>query len=345
MDMTEDDFHSSGRVVFKCPKGHSSDMRQSSFVNKQVKYRREEMKHFCAECDYFDKTYERVLKETGHKIIRLFKGNKCDFLCASCGSEASSFTGLLKNGHCMSCRRVGKKDITDVNARLRENSVLYEVVEYANNKNATARCFREGCLKLFKCSISDLMRGRGCPHCAQERRAMTNFWKNGSLCVFTAADFAEKSVETCNRLYGERHAMMNPEVSEKSKKASMELKEYRFPSGQVCLLMGYEHHCLDQLLLDGVLEQDLVVGKQVPTFDYFIDGVQHKYFPDIMIKAPSVYFIEVKSEWTYECDKEKNLAKWRAVRSAGFEIEIWIYKRDTRGKVSLAQKFRFADDL
>jgi hypothetical protein len=67
--------------------------------------------------------------------------------------------------------------------------------------------------------------GRGCPCCAPEKRAATNMEK-----------------------YGAENVMHNPDIFDKAKKAAFIKKEFVFPNGRKCEVMGYEHICLSQLI-------------------------------------------------------------------------------------------------
>jgi hypothetical protein len=69
--------------------------------------------------------------------------------------------------------------------------------------------------------------------------------------------------------------------------------------------------------------------KEVPKIKYEIDGKISYYFPDIYIKSLNK-IIEVKSTWTYEINKEKNIEKSKACTDAGYAFEFWIYS--SKGK-------------
>jgi hypothetical protein len=55
-----------------------------------------------------------------------------------------------------------------------------------------------------------------------------------------------------------------------------------------------------------------------------LDGTEHTYYPDFYIKSTNT-IIEVKSAWTYENWKEKNLAKQKACLEQGFKFEFIIF--------------------
>ena len=56
---------------------------------------------------------------------------------------------------------------------------------------------------------------------------------------------------------------------------------------------------------------------------YEYNGNTHRYFPDIYIKSINT-IIEVKSVWTYEQQKERNLMKEKACLKQGYNFEFII---------------------
>jgi hypothetical protein len=69
----------------------------------------------------------------------------------------------------------------------------------------------------------------------------------------------------------------------------------------------------------------------MPEINYIgCDGKLHSYYPDLFIKSKNM-IVEVKSMWTYNKDKEKNLLKKEACLSMGYLFEFRIY--DGKGKM------------
>lgn len=60
------------------------------------------------------------------------------------------------------------------------------------------------------------------------------------------------------------------------------------------------------------------------------DGKQHRYYPDIFIKSQNK-FIEVKSPWIWNLNKNLNLQKIKAVQSYGFKIDVLLF--NAKGKL------------
>ena len=61
-----------------------------------------------------------------------------------------------------------------------------------------------------------------------------------------------------------------------------------------------------------------------PTWYYLEDGIKkHRYFPDIWIPSQNK-FIEVKSTFTLNLDKESLYYKSKAIKESGYQFEIWV---------------------
>jgi hypothetical protein len=106
-----------------------------------------------------------------------------------------------------------------------------------------------------------------------------------------------------------------------------------FPSGKIIKTQGYENLALDILLQDNISEDDIQTGyKNVPTIWYEYENNQCRYYTDIFIPSQNKC-IEVKSDFTFYKEEQKNLAKQLATKSLGYLCEIWIFN----GKEKLIQ--------
>jgi hypothetical protein len=84
--------------------------------------------------------------------------------------------------------------------------------------------------------------------------------------------------------------------------------------------MGYEPQVVDYLLNNNIYTEESI-SFDCPTFKY---NDNHYYYPDLYIPNENL-IIEVKSEWTYNRDLEKNLAKKEAVLNQGFNFNFYIW--------------------
>jgi hypothetical protein len=144
----------------------------------------------------------------------------------------------------------------------------------------------------------------------------------------------DKKCTTSLELYGCKYPMQNVEIFEKSQKSAFKRKEYTFPSGRIDLVQGYEPQALD-ILIQSYEEDDIVTSNHkieslCGEIKYTFGGKERKYYTDIYIKS-SHTFIEIKSDYTFESDKEKNLEKREACINAGINFEFWIM--DKKGNI------------
>lgn len=152
--------------------------------------------------------------------------------------------------------------------------------------------------------------------------------KYGNKCVFGSEYFKNKTKETLLEEYGVSHNSQMSSMREKQIKSLFAHKEYSFPSGKKSFVQGYENIALDDLLKT-YDENDIFVGDkeiedQIGIIWYSFENNKHRYYPDIYIKSENK-IIEVKSEYTYMQNKNKNIAKKNACIEMGFNFEFVIY--------------------
>jgi hypothetical protein len=134
--------------------------------------------------------------------------------------------------------------------------------------------------------------------------------------------------------YGVCHPMHVPEFFHKVMKSQFTRKEYIFPSGRKEMILGYENRAIDYILdnRDNILkrkitEDEIIVDKSIPNFDYLDDdGKKHKYYPDIYIKDTNL-IIEVKSVYTFNLEPRINYLKFKAVNKAGYHLKMMMFDR------------------
>jgi hypothetical protein len=135
-------------------------------------------------------------------------------------------------------------------------------------------------------------------------------------------DFKEKSFKSKEERYG-------------SPTGGFKLKEYKLPSGKIVIVQGYEHYALD-ILLKTYKEEELSISYfdikyEIGTLNYIMAEADRIYLPDIYIKSENK-IIEVKSDYTYNLEIEKNILKKECCISLGMKFEFWII--DNKGKLS-----------
>ena len=122
----------------------------------------------------------------------------------------------------------------------------------------------------------------------------------------------------------------DPNFADKHFKRCHKYKEFELPSGRVVNVQGYEPIALSELLKE-YSEDDIVIGvkeinKEIGRIEYTFDGKEKTYYPDFYIKSTNT-IIEVKSQWTFDKWKDKNLAKQKACIHQGFNFEFKIIRQ------------------
>ena len=119
----------------------------------------------------------------------------------------------------------------------------------------------------------------------------------------------------------------DPNFAEYMFKSCAKYKKYTLPSGNIVKLQGYEPYALD-LLLQNYSEDDIIIKikdihNHIGIIKYFFEDKERRYYPDFYIKSTNT-IIEVKSQWTFDKWKDKNLAKQKACLEQGFNFQFMI---------------------
>lgn len=160
----------------------------------------------------------------------------------------------------------------------------------------------------------------------KEKRRLSNLKKYGYENPSQREEIKQKYKKTCLERYGAEHVMHCPEIMEKNIKMSYYKKEYKFPSGNITKIQGYENFALDELLENNIDETEIITGcKNVPEIWYNdINGKKRRHFVDIFIPSLNKC-IEVKSTWTFKKQKDTIFLKQNAAKDLEYLYEIWVY--------------------
>jgi hypothetical protein len=143
-------------------------------------------------------------------------------------------------------------------------------------------------------------------------------------------EFRDKMKATMLEKYGYEHAMHVPEIFERAMKNCYKTKVYTFPSGNEALYQGYENYCIDELLTIGIKEEEISMQflpeRRAPVIDYTLEHIDRRYYPDFYIPHLNL-IIEVKSQYTFTKELDKNFAKKIACLEQGYKFEFWIYDK------------------
>ncbi|PCI28133.1 hypothetical protein COB55_04455 [Candidatus Wolfebacteria bacterium] len=141
----------------------------------------------------------------------------------------------------------------------------------------------------------------------------------------------KKRQETNLERIGVEFPSQNLEIFNKQQKSAFKLKDYTLPSGNIVKVQGFENISLDLLFKQGYKEEDLLIEdidieQKIGQIWYiYSDGREHRYIPDIYIISENK-LIEVKSTWTFDLHKERNLIKEQHCLDLGFNFEFVVFK-------------------
>ena len=171
--------------------------------------------------------------------------------------------------------------------------------------------------------------------CNSKSKELKNKYKQTCLNKYgceshTQNDLVKEKIKQSNiKKYGVENVMHDVKIMEKASKNAYKLKEYKFTSGNIIKVQGYESFALDYLLKnEQIQESNIITGaKNVPTIWYYdTNNKKHRHYVDIYIPTQN-RCIEVKSTWTAKQKKDTIMLKQKAAKDMGYNYEIWIYDR------------------
>jgi hypothetical protein len=155
----------------------------------------------------------------------------------------------------------------------------------------------------------------------------TNIEKYGVEYFSQTEIWFNKCIETAIEKYGKEWVSKVDTINSKQQSGGYSYYDFEFPSGKIVRVQGYEPKVLTKLVVD-YDENDIVVGVQniidhIGFFHYVYENQTHRYYPDIYIKSEN-QVIEVKSNYTFNKEKDKNLLKRQSVLDKGINFKFII---------------------
>ncbi len=153
----------------------------------------------------------------------------------------------------------------------------------------------------------------------QQKKDQTMLERYGVLHYTSHVDFKGKFEKHMLKKFGVRHSSQDPGVYNKIKQSLFSVKKYM--NTTLDYQGSYELHFLNKINELGLIQE---ISIPQP-FTYTINGLSCVYNPDFLFRGD---IIEIKSSWTYDKNgkdkklREKNEAKWAAVRASGQNIII-----------------------
>lgn len=306
-----------------CPEGHE--------IIKTLKSLKQG--NGCSECKKF--SYEKVrdlFTERGYQVLSLTYEGRTVGLEVICPEGHRIFKTLQSLNHGYGCPECHSLKFSYEEVK--------QIIESRNYK-LLSDTYKNCMIKLhlscprghdWHVSYNSFSKGTDCP-CYTEQKMMQTCRRNyGVDYPFQSSIIRQQMVLTVLLKYGYEYASQHPDIHMKQINSSFKKKLYTFPSGNHTYVQGYEPFCLDMLLEEGMPESDIIAGtmtpengKTIPHISYTReDGKPGVYFPDIFIPSCNA-LIEVKSQWTFNLQKERNILKLEASVKAGYRVYLCIF--------------------
>lgn len=296
----EKDYVPSMTLDYKCECGNISKVKLKNFKLRT---------NGCKKC--FNKNnneeYIKICEKNGCEFIDKYQEKtsvKIKFKC-KCGEiQIKKITQFKNFTMCTKCTY----KIRNVNRR---HTIEYIKKEFENKNckllsteytNAFQRLdYICSCDNKATIRYNDLQNGYKCRKCKLERTIATNLEKYG-------CEFAVQHINIFHKIFVSAHKW----------------KIYKFNNGKEVKVQGYEPLALSLLENKHKINQDDIITQFDNEIYYTFIKNYHKYFPDIYIKTLNK-IIEVKSDYTYKRELQKNIIKKKACLYLGYNFEFWIF--------------------
>jgi molecular chaperone IbpA len=164
------------------------------------------------------------------------------------------------------------------------------------------------------------------------------FEKNWGISISNPFHLQDKFITpSIIKKYGVDNVMHVPSIAEKASSNSYKnWKKIRINNTDF-KLQGYEHLGL-KMLLDIFSEKEILFRKiDMPELWYEWKGSKHRYYPDFFIPSQNL-IVEVKSEYTYFKDEDRNMLKRRCSEEAGYGFQFLVFNDSSKEDQFLANK-------
>lgn len=232
--------------------------------------------------------------------------------CRDCGKKQQIETNLAKYGFVTPLKNEKVKE------KIRNTTLVnYGVINISQSEEIKQKKVDKA---LKKYGVENISQSEE----IKEKKRQTTLKNYGFEYYFQSDEGKEKIKQSNISKYGFEYPAQNAEVLYKI--LIQRCKDYKLPSGKIIKLDGFENKAMDILLKNYKEEEIENCLLKVPAIIYKMD-IKRVYYPDIYIKKENK-IIEVKSNWTFKLDKEKNIIKKEACLKAGYKFEFWIFNKD-----------------
>lgn len=157
----------------------------------------------------------------------------------------------------------------------------------------------------------------------QEKYRNTSIKNYGVSHPHKSEKIISKRRKTCMEKYGVEHPLQTPEIFQKLIRSQIRFKEYIKPDGTIIFVQGYEGIVLDKLYKHYNVN-NILAGNEIDfSIQYNLNGTIKWYHPDIYLINDN-RILEIKSNYTFKKEKEKNFAKRLGAINSGFNFNFVI---------------------
>jgi hypothetical protein len=308
-------------ITFNCFKRGSRCMKCGGREKLTLEFLKEEFKK--ESCELLDTEY-------------INSNTKMKYLC-KCANESSITWDSFKQGHrCSQCYGNEKLTYKYIKNYFTEHSCELLETEYINSYTKMKYKCKDN--HITNISWDNFKQGYRCITCSGKEKLTFEFVYNY---------FKEQNCELLESKYINANTLMKYRCEcqciskivfghfqngtrcmtcgfDKQEKSSKLFKQFKFPSGEIKNIQGYENLALDELIKIFKEEDIITKRSEMPKIIYKLKDKEHRYYPDIWIKSINK-IIEVKSYYTYKKELIKNINKALVTRKLNFDFEFWIY--------------------
>jgi hypothetical protein len=220
--------------------------------------------------------------------------------------------------------------------RLTDSKDLYNAIEMYNNGevlekigilyNITPRGLQQ---KFIKAGVKmrTLTESANLPT-TYERKKDTNL-KNWGVENPTQSSVIYDRIKATNvKKYGVEYVMQDTDIFQMATKNAHRFKFATIHGRLFTHLQGYEPQGVIYLIEQmGIGVDDIHTGRTIPKIQYSFDGKSKIYFPDLYIPSKNL-LVEIKCDYTYNKELEKNKAKRKAALESKYDYLTIIFNNN-----------------
>jgi len=202
---------------------------------------------------------------------------------------------------------------TEIQEKVKKTNLeKYGVENIFEDSEYIQKCFEKKYGVKYNLQVEEIRQRVSKSH---KERYSENHWMSQSETI-------EKRKITYQKRFGVDHPMQTKEIFEKNMNSCYRRKKYKWKTGEISVVQGYEPIILSELEKKGYTYNEVKTKqKDIPSIWYMYKKKKHRYYPDIYIPKENL-IIEVKSEFTLK--NPVNEYKFQAVKDAGYNFKLEV---------------------